>query len=202
MSEELPQVEKYAGAVRKLLKGVVYHDDALWKDIRDYEWPIREYLRKIGLDLHLDEIGSFAYLKDLYYDDEDNKHSLPALTTRRALSFLDTLLLVLLRERLDEHEVRDLDGSPLLLSMEMLKEMVGVFMLDHPNAQKTEQNVETSVNRLASYGFLTKHRDGNFEVRPLLRAKISADELDNIKTNLTNYLRQDDDLGENNGEPV
>jgi hypothetical protein len=202
MTDSLPQVEPYAAAVRKLLKGVVYHDDAVWKQIRDYEWPIREYLKKIGLDLHLDEIGSFAYLKDLYYDDEDNKHSLPALTTRRTLSFLDTLLLVLLRERLDEHEVRDLDGTPLLLSMDTLKEIVGVFMMDHPNAQKIEQNVETSINRLTSYGFLTKRRDGNFEVRPLLRAKVSADELEHIKTNLIAYLRQDDNPGDDNGEPL
>src|SRR5687768_8978652 len=107
------RIEPYAAAVRKLLKGVIYHDDPSWIQVRDYELPIRDYLAKIGLGLHLDEIGSFAYLYDQTRD-EDQQNSLPALTSRRNLSFSDTLLLVLLRERLDEHEMRDLDGTKLL----------------------------------------------------------------------------------------
>ena len=181
MPESLSQFEPYAAAVRKLLKGVIYHDDPVWVQIRDYELPIREYLGKIGLAVHLDEIGNFAYLYDMSRDD-DNQSTLPALTTRRNLSFPDTLLLVLLRERLDEHEMRDLDGSKLILSLDELKEMIVVFMVDHPDAQKIEQNTESSIRRLARYGFLTEQRDGRFEVRPLLRAKIGADELEGIKS--------------------
>ncbi|HRL13504.1 MAG TPA: DUF4194 domain-containing protein, partial [Aggregatilineales bacterium] len=106
-------VEPYAAAVRKLLRGVVYHDDPVWIQIRDYELPIREYLGKIGLGMHLDGIGNFAYLYDMSRA-EDAQGGLPALTGRRELSFSDSLLLVLLRERLDEHEMRDLDGVSLL----------------------------------------------------------------------------------------
>jgi hypothetical protein len=199
MSNPQFEFEPFAAAVRKLLKGVVYHDDPVWMQIRDYELPLREYFGKIGLSVHLDEIGSFAYLHDESRDD-DNQSSLPSLTTRRNLSFPDTLLLVLLRERLDEHEMRDLDGAKLILSNDELIEMIGVFMGDHPDARKVEQSSLSSIKRLVRYGFLTERRDGRFEVRPLLRAKIGADELDDIKTRLSDFLRLDSDTGDNNDE--
>ncbi len=193
------QHEPFAAAVRKLLKSVVYHDDPAWMLIRDYELPLREYFGKIGLSIHLDEIGSFAYLYDESRDD-DNQSTLPALTTRRNLSFPDTLLLVLLRERLDEHEMRDLDGAKLILSGDELVEMIGVFMGDHPDARKVEQSSISSVKRLARYGFLTQRSDGRFEVRPLLRAKIGADELEAIKIRLGSFIQHNntetDEIGE------
>lgn len=201
MPDSLSQVEPYAAVVRKLLKGVIYHDDPVWIQIRDYELPIREYLGKLGLGVHLDEIGSFAYLYDMSRDD-DNQNTLPALTSRRNLSFPDTLLLVLLRERLDEHEMRDLDGAKLILSIDELKDMIGVFMGDHPDAQKVEQTTESSIKRLARYGFLTERRDGRFEVRPLLRAKIGADELEDIKARLVGFLQRNNDTGDDNADSV
>jgi hypothetical protein len=198
MSDE--RIEPYAAAVRKLLKGVVYHDDAAaWQQIRDYEYPIREYLGKIGLGMHLDEIGSFAYLHDDTRDDE-SQDTLPALTSRRNLSFPDTLLLVLLRERLDEHEMRDLDGANLILSDDDLLDMVQVFMQDYGDARKIESNTTTSVNRLVRYGFLTKHGDGRYMVRSLIRAKIDADELEYIKARIVSYVKQDNELDNDNNE--
>ena len=192
MSDE--RIEPYAAAVRKLLKGVVYYDDtAAWQQIRDYEYPIREYLGKIGLGMHLDEIGNFAYLYDDSRDD-DNQDALPALTSRRNLSFPDTLLLVLLRERLDEHEMRDLDGADLILSDEDLLDMIQMFMQDYGDARKIETNTTTSVNRLVRYGFLTKRSDGRYMVRPLIRAKINADELEGIKARLVAYVNQDGEM--------
>lgn len=188
---QIQQVEPYAGAIRKLLKGVVYHDDNEWSQLRDYELSIREYLGQIGLHLHLDEIGGFAYLEDASRDD-DSLESLPALTTRRPLSFIDTLLLVLLRERLDEHEMRDLDGLRLLLKEDEVIEMVTVFMGDHPDARKVEGSVSTSINRLVRYGFLSGDKDDRYEVRPVIRAKVSADELDLIKSRLMNFLELDE----------
>jgi len=187
-------IEPYAAAVRKLLKGVVYHDDTVaWQQIRDYEYPIRDYLSKIGLGMHLDEIGNFAYLYDDSRDN-DNQDVLPALTSRRNLSFPDTLLLVLLRERLDEHEMRDLDGADLILSDEDLLDMIQVFTQDYGDARKIESNTTTSVNRLVRYGFLTKRRDGRYTVRPLIRAKINADELESIKTRLVAHVKQDGEM--------
>ncbi|MDZ4672050.1 MAG: DUF4194 domain-containing protein [Phototrophicales bacterium] len=203
MPDNLPKFEVYAVAIRKLLKGVVYHDDPAWMQIRDYEFPIREYLAKIGLGIHLDEIGNFAYLYDQSRDD-DQPSSLPALTNRRNLSFPDTLLLVLLRERLDEHEMRDLDGNRLILSIDEITEMYRVFVDNTADARRTDQSLLNSMNRLKKYGFLTERHDKRFEVRPLLRAKISADELEEIKSRLQHYIQQNhvSELEDEDGESV
>lgn len=195
MPDNTPKFEVYATAIRKLLKGVIYHDDPAWIQIRDYELPIREYLAQIGLGVHLDEIGNFAYLYDQSRDD-DQPSSLPALTNRRNLSFIDTLLLVLLRERLDEHEMRDLDGNRLILSMDEIIEMFRVFADNTSDARRTDQSLISSINRLKKYGFITERTDKRFEVRPLLRAKISADELEEIKVRLQRHVQHNQDIEE------
>lgn len=195
------RVEPYSAAIRKLLKGVVYYDDAVWVQIRDYEHPIREYLAKVGLGLHLDEIGNFAYLYDESRDD-DQIEALPALTSRRSLSFIDTLLLVLLRERLDEHEMRDLDGENLILNETDLTEMLSVFIGDQPDARQVEQKSTSSIKKLTRYGFLNERRDGSYVVRPLIRAKINADELDEIRQRLAEYIRQNSEIDEEDAESI
>jgi hypothetical protein len=190
MTDPLENVQPYASAIRKLLKGVVYYDDPAWQYIRDYELPIREYLMQLGLELHLDEIGSFAYLSDASRD-EDSPVDLPALTSRRELSFVDTLLLVLLRERLDEHEMRNLDDDRLILRESDLIEMLFIFMEDNPDVRRTENSMRASIRRLQKYGFLTPYTDDTYEVRPLIRAKVSADDLDHIKRQLSEYVGTD-----------
>lgn len=194
-------VEPYAAAIRKLLKGVVYHDDSVWMQIRDYERPIREYLARIGLGLHLDDIWNFAYLYDQSRN-EEQPDALPAITRRRNLSFNDTLLLVLLRERLDEHEMRDLDGANLILSEVDLIEMLSMFLGDQPDARQVEQSITASINRLKEYGFLTKRRDGSYMVRPLIRAKINADELAELKERLAGHSQQNSGMDEEDAESV
>jgi hypothetical protein len=195
MSDYSPQIEPYAAAIRKLLQGVVYHDDPVWSQIRDYELAVRDYLGRIGLHIYLDEIGGFAYLTDESRDD-DSLDSLPALTTRRSLSFIDTLLLVLLRERLDEHEMRDIDGNRLMLTADEMTEMLIVFLGDHPDARKVESNITTTINRLVRYGFLSSGKHNRYTVRPVLRAKISADELDHVKTRLADYVQSNNDASD------
>ncbi|MEM7797790.1 MAG: DUF4194 domain-containing protein [Chloroflexota bacterium] len=197
------KIEPYAAAIRKLLKGVIYHDDPVWQQVRDYELPIREYLGRVGLTLVLDEIGNFAYLHDESREDDD-LNALPALTSRRPLSFADTLLLVLLRERLDEHELRDIDGAPLILSPDELREMVILFMGDHSDARRVEQSYSASLNRLLKYGYLTRFKRGDdrYVVRPLIRAKVTADELDEIKRRLMQFLGTDKTLDQESESPI
>ena len=160
-------------------------------DGTNYELPIREYLAQIGLALYLDEIGGFAYLTEGTRDGDDAV-SLPALTQRRALSFPVTLLMVLLRERLDEHEMRDLDGGRLWLSLDEMGEMMAVFMGDQSDARKLEITIQTSVNWLVNHGFLRAQADGRYEVRPVLRARIDADALQEIKARLRAYTGTDE----------
>lgn len=185
------KVQPYAAAIRQLLKGVVYHDDhKIWMQLHDYEAPIRDYLAQIGLVLYLDEIGGFAYLTEGSRDG-DGALILPALTQRRSLPFLATLLIVLLRERLDEHEMRDLDGTALRLSADEISEMLQVLMGAQSDARRQENAITASVNLLVRYSFLKVLPDGRYEVRPVLRARIDADTLQEIKARLLKHSTGD-----------
>lgn len=198
MSDHSSQIEPYAAAIRKLLQGVVYHDDPVWSQIRDYESAVRHYLARIGLYVHLDEIGQFAYLIDESRND-DSHTSLPALTTRQPLSFSDTLLLVLLRERLEEHERRDGEGNRLILTADEMTAMLTVFLGEYPDARKIQSNINRTINRLVQYDFLSRGKHDRYIVRPVLRAKISGDELDHLKTRLANYIQTTSDVSDVNG---
>lgn len=192
MSDNINSFKPYAAAVRKLLQGVVYTDDAHWSQLRDYELPIREYLGDIGLEVYLDEIGGFAYVYEATRDN-DGQTTLPAITQRRSLSFSQTLLMVLLRERLDEHEMRDVDGDRLFLTLEDITEMLTVFLGEQSDARTIEKTVNSGINGLIRQGFLKDLKNDRYEVLPVLRAKVDADTLDDIKANLARYTGDDTD---------
>lgn len=90
--------------------------------------------------------------------------------------------------------MRDVDETRLLLSEDDIVDMVEVFLSDHPDARRVEQNIATSINRLKNYGFLTQRPSGHLEVRPLIRAKISADTLEEIRARLIDFLNQNSDM--------
>ena len=191
MTDNLFQAEPYAAAVRQLLKGVVYYDDdpKVWSQIRTYTVPLREYLHKIGLILYLDEGIGFAYLAEESGTD-DNKNELPPITMKRQLSFSVTLLLVLLRERLEEHTSREVEYPDLRLSYDDIQDMLSVFMGEHPDARRIQSITSNAINRAVDYGFLKK-LDRYYLVRPVLRAKINIDALQSIKISLYNLIHKD-----------
>jgi hypothetical protein len=188
--QDSSQIELYAAAVRKLLKGVVYHDDPVWQQLCDYKNAIKAYLGQIGLFLHFDEVYGFAYLKDMI--DEDETLDLPRLVRRSKLNFWHTLLLVLLRERFDEHETRNLDNAVLRLQETDIVEMLSMFMREKADERKIEDTAKQCINRLKLDGFLTERHDNYFEVRPLIRARFSADDLENVKASLIAKSAMDD----------
>jgi hypothetical protein len=177
----------YAYAIRRLLQGVVYHDDTkAWKQIRTYQTAITQYFGQINLILYFDDLNGFAYLKDNTDDD-----SLPPIITRRSLTLEQTFLVVLLRERLDEYENRDMLGGVLYLSYQDIYDMMRIFMPEQADERKTEKRLNGLLDKMKEYGFLRE--EGNhkrYEVRRILRAKISAEELVSIRTKLQQLSQQ------------
>jgi hypothetical protein len=92
--------------VIRLLQGSLSADDAgVWNNLLLHETSVREYLAKIGLELVLNEIDGYAFLRQPDIEDEDRqKIPLPRLTRRDRLSYHVTLLCALLRERLDQFD--------------------------------------------------------------------------------------------------
>lgn len=185
------QTLPYAIAVIKLLQGVVYNDDRnVWNCLTQYQRDIQHYFSGIGVDLLILESEGFAYLKQRE-DDQNQEEKLPNLIERRQLSYPVTLLSVLLLEKLIEFDAKGGDSTRLILGREEIKESIRVFLPDGSNEAKLIDKVDSHINRLVELGFLKElSTDPNkFEVRRILKAKISMDKLQEIKGKLEDHAK-------------
>src|SRR4051812_21432727 len=96
----------YAPALIRLLQGVVYSDDrTAWDLVLRYKSLIEAYFLRMGVQLYLAEEDGYAYLSQPDIEDETGAAiELPRLTQRRELTYSTTLVLVLLREALNQFD--------------------------------------------------------------------------------------------------
>jgi hypothetical protein len=178
----------YAPVVIKLLQGVIYSDDPHWERLQSYLTPIKEYFSKIGLQVQNYDTEGFAYLEQPDPDPEDHSEPLPRLTVRRPLSFKVTVFCVLLREQLRLFDASDTTGR-LIVSIEKLRDLLQPFLPERNNEEKFRQEVKGITNQMLELGFLKRlsSQDENYEVRPIIKAKIDAEMLELLKKKLENY---------------
>ena len=178
----------YAPVVIKLLQGVIYSDDPYWERLQSYLTPIKEYFSKIGLQVQNYDTEGFAYLEQPDHDPEDRSEPLPRLTVRRPLSFKVTVFCVLLREQLRLFDASDATGR-LIVSIEKLRDLLQPFLPERNNEDKFRQEVKSLTNQMLELGFLKRlsGQDENYEIRPIIKAKIDAEMLELLKKKLENY---------------
>ncbi|WP_193198996.1 DUF4194 domain-containing protein [Nostoc sp. MG11] len=178
----------YAPVILKLLQGVIYSDDPYWDRLQSYLTPIKEYFGKVGLEVRNYEVEGFAYLEQPAPDSEDKSEPLPRLTARRQLSFKVTVLCVLLREALQQFDASDATGR-LVLNIEKIRNLLQPYLPEGNNEENFRREVDELVNKVGDLGFLRQlsGQDKNYEVRPILKAKIDADTLTHLKQKLEAY---------------
>jgi hypothetical protein len=168
-----------------LLKGVVYRDQspALWRDLLDLQGAVRDHFRLLGLEPIIDEAEGYAFLRQLDQDGAGEEERLPRLIARRPLSYPVSLLLVLLRKRLAQHDAQGAE-TRLVLAREQIVEMMRTFVAAGSNEAKIEDQIDRHIGRVEELGFLRKLSDDEplFEVRRILRAFVNADWLAELET--------------------
>jgi hypothetical protein len=182
---------EYAPALIRLLQGVVYHDDEpIWKQIRDHEQAVRSHFRTIGVDLHLSEADGYAFLRQA---NDETADSLPRLVRRIPLNYPTTLLCVLLRERLLQHDTGTIDSPRLVVSREDLIEAMLPFFRERSDETRTVGTINAAINRIVGMGFITpmKSEEDAFEVRRILKAHLTADKLAEIKAVLETHVGEE-----------
>lgn len=196
MSYEQRGVAPWGPAAVVLLQGPMYTEDRFWPLLGDYEMEIRKYFLQIGLELHFDREEGYAYLRQME-PEEGDEGQLPRMIRRIPLSYEMTLLLVLLREWLDEYELSDDRSSELHITGMGLKERLGLFLEGHQKQSRFYRNIEKHVRQARELGYLSLEHGGThfdearFTVKRILKAKIAADELEEIKARLLTYLPRD-----------
>ncbi len=182
----------YAPAVIRLLQGPLYSDDATpWSLLLQHSDQVRHYCGQIGLELQLSEEDGFAYLRQPEWRDEEERIiELPRLTRRQQLSRDVSMLCILLREQLLLFETGSVGGTACLLSREQIRELLLPALPERNNELLLQKRIDSLIERVVEMGFLkkvTRLGQDYFEVRRILKAKINADQLVELKERLGNH---------------
>lgn len=182
-----PRALRLSPVLVYLLKGVLYRDQhpVVWHDLEGLEARVVEYFKTIGLDLIVDTAEGFAYLRQADLPEEDG---IPRLIQRRPLSFPVSVLCVLLRKKVVEADAGG-GGSRVVLTRDEIVELIRVFARDRADEAFTEDQIDTHIRKAVDLDILKplKGDPPAFEVRPVIKALIDADWLQNLDERLKAY---------------
>jgi len=193
MSEPKPTThEPYAPVIVKLLQGAVYDDSPkIWNDLLQYQFEISQYFEKIAVELIVEKQDGYAYIKQISIDEENNTIG---LVRRMPMTYELSLLCVLLRMLIDDFEVSNTDQHNLYISHKRLKEELEIFFKEQSHKVRMLKELDRYIEQAEGLGFLkvidkdTKIKDEfQYEVRRIIKAKITNDKLEEFKRK----LRQD-----------
>ncbi len=192
----------YAAVILKLLRGVVYFDDKEWDTLLAYEKAIEKHIASIGLRMHVDEADGYAYLsqpggeeaEEVVGDDGRDAtavRELPRLVRRVPLNFEATLLCVVLREELLKFEIREPGLERMVLSKLQIQEAMQIFYPEPADMTRLMGRIDRVIGQVERAGFLRPIKvddEDIYEVKRIIKAKISADKLVEIRDQLRQYV--------------
>ncbi len=192
MSEDIKteKILPYAHSVIRLLQGTVFSDDTrTWNELLTFQRQVGDYFNAIGIRLHLDEPEGFAFLTQP--EPEDDTVKLPRLVRRIPLSYELTLILVILRQNLEEFDGKALETTKCFITRGEIMDALEMLLPEKSDRVKRMNRIETNINQAVSMGFLkevtgpeTGITDRLFEIRRVIKAKINNEILEEIKRKL------------------
>lgn len=170
------------------MKGIltIDEDEKLWHYLLRLQTQVRDYVRVLGLDLSIIEDEGIAWLVSL--KTHDGEPELPSLISKRQLSYPVSLLLVLLRRKLVEHDATS--GEPrLILNKEDLLEQLRIFLPPGTNEARLMDQMDTHINKVIELGYIRRLRNdpSKLEVRRIIRAFVDAQWLNDFDNRLKEY---------------
>lgn len=180
----------YSKAIVKLLKGVVERNSPVWEDIAsNYQNEIQEYVSQIGLELIVKKDEGFAFVKQF----EDSEGNTLGLVTRRQIGFETSIVLVVLRQSLEEF-----DSNPTQLATEKfitdseIKDELELFLQEGYNKLKFKKELEKYIRNVVELGYLKeisiKDNETKYKIHRIIKEKITLDILQDFKIKLQEYV--------------
>lgn len=175
---EITYPPKLSPVLIQMLKGILFRNQqpALWEDLLELQANVIDYVRVLGLDLEIDENEGFAWLTQQTADEENQENTLPRLVPRRPLSYPISLLCVLLRKKIIEADASG-EQTRVIVSRQELQNAMLVFMPEKSNEAQTNEQINTTINKVVELGFLRKLKsDGEqLEIQRIIVALVDAD---------------------------
>ncbi|HVL56442.1 MAG TPA: DUF4194 domain-containing protein [Burkholderiaceae bacterium] len=164
----------------------------LWPVLVRDESVVRSRLHELFLELVIDRDQQVAFTRQIA---SEGDLDVPVLLRRAQLTFLDSVLLLMLRQRLTQADVQ---GERAVLSLLEMQEHLALFRrqadVDHA---KFARHAENAIEKAKRLGLLRKIRgsDGRYEVSPTLKLLFSAEQIQALAGAYAKLPGRDDDEG-------
>lgn len=185
-------IKPYSKAIIKLLKSSpVEKDSPVWDAVKTYQGEIQDYLSQIGLELIVKKDEGFAYVTQF----EDSEGNTQGLVTRRQIGFETSVLLVVLRQSLEEF-----DSSPTsyqaqekFITDSEIREELELFLQEGYNKLKFRKELDKYIKNAVDLGYLkevsVRDNETRYQIHRIIKEKITLDELQNFKIKLNEYAQ-------------
>jgi hypothetical protein len=173
MSSLERNIKPYSKAIVKLLKGAIQRNrnSNVWDDVVNYQTEIQDYISQIGLELIVKKEEGFAFVKQL----EDSEGNTLNLVTRRQIGFETSIVLVVLRQSLEEF-----DSNPTQF------QVFEKFITD--SEIKEEVELDGYINNIVKLGYLSevnkKENETKYQIQRIIKEKVTLDILQEFKLKL------------------
>ncbi|MEZ0485982.1 DUF4194 domain-containing protein [Fibrella aquatica] len=170
------RIEK-AQVLGALYKGPLFQQqDKLWRLLLKHQHEVRKHVAEWGGDLLLDEAEGYARLTEMEVDDEI-REQLPTLIEKRPLNYPTTLLAVLLRKQLIEHQRTSSENLLRVNRTDMLDQLSNFLNAGQTDEAKLRDRADEAINTLERYGLLRKlgADTDDYEVRRLLNSFVDLE---------------------------
>jgi len=145
----------------------------LWPILIRDEMAIRSRLSELFLQLVIDRDLQVAFTRQA----ETGDLEVPRLLRRANLTFLDSILLLHLRQRLTQAEAH---GDRAVVSTDEVVEFFGVYeQVGNTDRALFEKRIHASIEKIKKHSILRKIRasENRFEISPTLKLLFSAEEI-------------------------
>jgi hypothetical protein len=186
MSSLERNIKPYSKAIVKLLKGSIERTSNVWDVVVNYQTEIQDYISQIGLELIVKKEEGFAFIKQF----EDSEGNTLGLVTRRQIGFETSIVLVVLRQSLEEF-----DSNPtqfqvfekFITDLE-IKEEVELFLPEKFNRVKFLQELDKYIKNVVDLKYLKevskKENETKYQIQRIIKEKVTLDILQEFKLKL------------------
>ena len=191
MNQLEKNIKPYSKVIVKLLKSPVERNSSVWNDVVNYQLEIQEFISQIGLELILKKEEGFAFVKQF----EDSEGNTLGLITRRQIGFETSIILVVLRQSLEEFDNNptQFQVAEKFITDTEIKEELELFLQEGYNRLRFLKDLDKYIKNVVELGYLKeiskKDIETKYQIQRIIKEKITLDILQEFKIKIQDYVK-------------
>lgn len=191
MNQLEKNIKPYSKAIVKLLKSPVERNSSAWNDVVNYQLEIQEFISQIGLELIVKKEEGFAFVKQF----EDSEGNTLGLITRRQIGFETSIILVVLRQSLEEFDNNptQFQVAEKFITDTEIKEELELFLQEGYNRLRFLKDLDKYIKNVVDLGYLKeiskKDIETKYQIQRIIKEKITLDILQEFKIKIQDYVK-------------